>query len=123
MYNVYKITVKILDYHTLSEEKMDKDVTRHIIASSPCDAIATCGAVLGQEIGEEGTFSSLQFVEWGIVDTEKVDLVAMHPQSLNPFVWDFEKGWCIYDKNSGTCVRKDNINNFVELGMYVVWLK
>lgn len=123
MYNVYKITVKILDYHTLSEEKMDKDVTRHIIASSPCDAIATCGAVLGQEIGEEGTFSSLQFVEWGIVDTEKVDLVAMHPQSLNPFVWDFEKGWCIYDKNSGTCVRKDNINNFVELGMHVVWLK
>ena len=123
MYNVYKITVKILDYHTLSEEKMDKDVTRHIIASSPCDAIATCGAVLGQEIGEEGTFSSLQFVEWGIVDTEKVDLVAMHPQSLNPFVWDFEKGWCIYDKNSGTCVRKDNIEDFVDRGMHVVWLK
>ena len=39
------------------------------------------------------------------------------------FVWDFEKGWCVYDKNSGTCVRKDNINDFVELGIHVVWLK
>lgn len=123
MYNVYKITVKILDYHTLSEEKMDKDVTRHIIASSPCDAIATCGAVLGQEIGEEGTFSNLKIIECSVVDTETTDLVAMHPQSLNPFVWDFEKGWCIYDKNSGTCVRKDNIDDFVELGIHVVWLK
>ncbi len=123
MYNVYKITVKILDYHTLSEEKTDKYVTRYIIATSPCNAIATCGAVLGQEIGEEGTFSSLQFSEWAVVDTETTDLVALHPQSLNPFVWDFEKGWCVYDKNSGTCVRKDNIDDFVELGMHVVWLK
>lgn len=123
MYSVYKITVKILNYHTLSEEKMDKHVTRYIIAASPCDAIATCGAVLGQEIGEEGTFSSLQFVECAVVDTETTDLVAMHAQSLMPFVWDFEKGWCVYDKNSGTCVRKDNIDNFVRLGMHVVWLK
>lgn len=123
MYDVYKITVKILNYHTLSDGEKEAIVTRYIIATTSNDAIATCGAVIGQEIGEEGTFSSLQFVEWGIVDTEKVDLVAMHPQSLNPFVWDFEKGWCIYDKNSGTCVRKDNIDDFVELGIHVVWLK
>lgn len=123
MYNVYKITVKILDYHTLSDGDKEAIVTRYIIATTPDDAIATCGAVIGQEIGEEGTFSSLKIIECSVVDTETTDLVAMHPQSLNPFVWDFEKGWCIYDKNSGTCVRKDNIDNFVELGMHVVWLK
>lgn len=123
MYNVYKIIANILGYHTLSDGAQDMTVTRYIIAATRDDAIATCGAVIGQEVGEEGTFSSLKIVECSVVDTETMDLVAMHPQSLNPFVWDFEKGWCVYDKNSGTCVRKDNIDDFVELGIHVVWLK
>ena len=123
MYNVYKIIANILGYHTLSDGAQDMTVTRYIIAATRDDAIATCGAVIGQEVGEEGTFSSLKIVECSVVDTETTDLVAMHPQSLNPFVWDFEKGWCIPDKNSGTCVRKDNIDDFVELGIHVVWLK
>lgn len=123
MYNVYKIIANILGYHTLSDGAQDMTVTRYIIAATRDDAIATCGAVIGQEVGEEGTFSSLKIVECSVVDTETTDLVALHPQSLNPFVWDFEKGWCVYDKNSGTCVRKDNIDDFVELGIHVVWLK
>ena len=123
MYSVYKIIASILGYHTLSDGAQDMTVTRYIIAATRDDAIATCGAVIGQEVGEEGTFSGLKIVECSVVDTETTDLVAMHPQSLNPFVWDFEKCWCIPDKNSGTCVRKDNIDDFVELGMHVVWLK
>lgn len=123
MYSVYKIVANILGYHTLSDGAQDMTVTRYIIAATRDDAIATCGAVIGQEVGEEGTFSSLKIVECSVVDTETTDLVAMHPQSLNPFVWDFEKGWCTPDKNSGTCVRKDNIDDFVELRIHVVWLK
>lgn len=123
MYSVYKIIANILGYHTLSDGAKDMIVTRYIIAATHDDAVATCGAVIGQEVGEEGTFSSLKIVECSVVDTETTDLVAMHPQSLNPFVWDFEKGWCIPDKNSGTCARKDNIDDFVDRGMYVLWLK
>ena len=92
MYSVYKIIVNILGYHTLSDGAKDMVVTRYIIAAAPDDAIATCGAVIGQEVGKEGTFSSLKIVKCSIVDTETTDLVALHPQSLNPFVWDFEKG-------------------------------
>lgn len=123
MYNVYKIIANILGYHTLSDGAQDMTVTRYIIAATRDDAIATCGAVIGQEIGEEGTFSSLKIVECSVVDTETTDLVAMHPQSLNPFVWDFEKGWCIPDKNSGTCARKDYLEAFVDFGLQVLWLK
>lgn len=123
MYNVYKIIVNILGYHTLSDGEKEAIVTRYIIATTPDDAIATCGAVIGQEIGEEGTFSNLRIIECSVVDTETTDLVAMHTQSLNPFVWDFEKGWCIPDKNSGTCARKDYLEAFVDFGLHVLWLK
>lgn len=123
MYNVYKIIANILGYRTLSDGAQDMTVTRYIIAATRDDAIATCGAVIGQEVGEEGTFSSLKIVECSVVDTETTDLVAMHPQSLNPFVWDFEKGWCIPDKNSGTCARKDYLEAFVDFGLHVLWLK
>lgn len=123
MYSVYKIIAHILGYHTLSDGAQDMTVTRYIIAATRDDAIATCGAVIGQDIGEEGTFSSLKIVECSVVDTETTDLVAVHPQSLNPFVWDFEKGWCIPDKNNGTCARKDYLEAFVDFGLHVLWLK
>lgn len=123
MYSVYKVVVNICGYHTLTDGAKEMEVTHYIISATQEDAIATCGAVIGQEVGEEGTFSSLKIIECSVVDTETTDLIALHPQSLNPFVWDFEKGWCVYDKNSGTCVRKDNIDDFVELGIHVVWLK
>lgn len=123
MYSVYKIIANILGYHTLSDGAQDMTVTRYIISATRDDAIATCGAVIGQEVGEEGTFSSLKIVECSVVDTETIDLVAMHPRSLNPFVWDFEKGWCIPDKNSGTCARKDYLEAFVDFGLHVLWLK
>lgn len=123
MYSVYKIIAHILGCHTLSDGAQDMTVTRYIIAATRDDAIATCGAVIGQEVGGEGTFSSLKIVECSVVDTETTDLVAMHPQSLNPFVWDFEKGWCIPDKNNGTCARKDCLEAFVDFGLHVLWLK
>lgn len=77
MYSVYKIIANILGYHTLSDGAQDMTVTRYIIATTRDDAIATCGAVIGQEVGEEGTFSSLKIVECSVVDTETIDLVAM----------------------------------------------
>lgn len=123
MYSVYEVVMDVLGYRTIKCGAKEFTVTNYIIASTPEDAIATCGAVLGREMGEKGTFAGLKVVDCFVVDIETIDLIAMHPQSLNPFVWDFEKGWCTPGENVGTCVRKDNINDFVALGMYVVWEK
>ena len=123
MYSVYKVVMDVLGYRTLKCGAKEFEVTNYIIATTPKNAVATCGAALGREMGEKGTFACLEVVECSEVDIEKTDLVALHPQSLNPFVWEFEKGWCIPDGSNGTCVRKDNIKDFANRGMYVLWLK